>query len=103
MVVEEPRKLPAYKVEVNPEYWYCLHCNQFRKDATTMRHHVASGHSIEWAMKGEDFDSGEKIQLMGYNRTVWEIEQSPIFAKRIASLRGADDFVFEVGKGYDGA
>jgi len=96
--VIEPRKTPQYKEEVQQRRWYCLHCPDWRLDENSIVTHVRVNHEAE-PIAGEDFAMGSQILLLQIRRGQWEREERERFAQRLESLRGADDFEFEVGPG----
>ncbi len=95
----EPRKLPGYSVQINNTNWYCYHCVQYRKDAPSIQTHLLATHDRPNPVRGEDYQDGCGVQMAILQRQLWEREQPALFGRRLASLRGADDFAFEVGPG----
>lgn len=98
-MVNEPRRLPTYPGEVYENRWYCLHCPQHRTDANSIRIHLGASHDIEYPAPGADYGDGEMVSLLQRQRIAWEREVPERFAVELESLRGADDFAFEVGEG----
>jgi hypothetical protein len=99
MASDEPRALPNYGHAPLPQNWYCLHCDQWRGDANGLHVHMKATHDVHVAHRGADYADGSAVQLMILQRKEWVESVPDVFARALDSLRGAEDFEFEVGAG----
>lgn len=100
---EAPRPVPPYGDDIHSRWYYCLHCKHYQAAEYSMVSHVRTQHSggdPEFAIiEGEDYTNGTHLRIMQYRWLNWSRQTADAFVTHLDSLRGADDFAFEVGDG----
>lgn len=97
-----PRSVPPYgRQNIHRQWWYCLYCRQQTVLEADIRVHVRAAHMEPDVNpeKGEDYTNGDHLFILLDRWEKYSLLAADHFVTQLDSLRGADDFVFEVGEG----